>query len=300
MRWAISIVALIAGGCASTQLNSNALDLAGTVDKLVQNQILYNLSKFIVTPDAIPTQVNIPSGAVTTTNTLTASYSDPFSKAVAVANTVTGTTPAHAKTTTSASQTVTPGATDTWTQTWSLNTITDPDQVRRVRALYRFALGYTGSSADSNCGTKTSLYRFCFEDEYPLVRKLTTGQTTAFFVDPTYLTKPGCILCARDPATFLSPATVKEGDLIRNENLTQGWLNWEPIEGGQPRYEHNRAEDYLGTYGGFHLWVRDREAMSQFVMFILEATSMSSSLGGGGGGSKTNNNGSILLVPTGG
>ena len=55
-------------GCASTQLDFNTLDLASTIDDLVNGQVVYNLGKFAADPHSNPTQVAISSGSVSTTN----------------------------------------------------------------------------------------------------------------------------------------------------------------------------------------------------------------------------------------
>ena len=51
---------LILFGCASEQLNTNALDLASTSDELITSQVLSNLSKFRSRPYATASQVSIP------------------------------------------------------------------------------------------------------------------------------------------------------------------------------------------------------------------------------------------------
>ena len=77
MRTFCIIFALAVGGCVSTQLNYNALDLAGTVDQLVARQVIYNVVKFVENPEAIPSLVSLPAGSATTTNIIGASWNDP-------------------------------------------------------------------------------------------------------------------------------------------------------------------------------------------------------------------------------
>lgn len=127
-------------GCASTQLNYNALEIAGTVDDLVAAQITHNLAKFIRDANSIPSQVSIPSGSVTTTNQVGASWSDPLTRAitatrnVAVANSLFA--PSQAVT---QANVLTPAASNQWSQNWTLAPVTDSDQIRRLAALYRYA-----------------------------------------------------------------------------------------------------------------------------------------------------------------
>src|ERR1700753_3163634 len=82
------IIGIQVAGCASTQLNHNTLDLASTVDSLVTKQVLDNLSKIIDNPLAVPAQVDLAAGSATTSNSITPSISDPYTKAVTATNTV--------------------------------------------------------------------------------------------------------------------------------------------------------------------------------------------------------------------
>lgn len=334
---ALILTATLTTGCASTQLNNNALDLASTVDSLVSRQILYNLSKFIDNPSAIPTQVNISSGSATTTNSVTASFADPVSKAVTLARTVAGAGVTNSTTTAKGAKTVTPAATDTWSQTWTLSTITDPDQMRRVRALYRFAIGASGDLNDPEfkreCKLKlpqkfitaekhkfrriegiatkgelnpnyvaNDIEPYCpnIQAEYPLVKKSITDQNkgTAFANDPAFLIQPGCIFCI--PPGYSTPIGVSDRELVLNPRLTNNWLNWEPILGGAPRFAHGPHEVPLGDYGGYRLFAANQEAYSQFMLFILESTAQSTAIGGGGGNKSNNTNGPLIIVPGGG
>ncbi len=147
-------------GCASTQLDFNTLDLASTIDDLVNGQVVYNLGKFAADPHSNPTQVAISSGSVSTTNQASLSWANPLNSAI----TTTATTmtaagavlPAITKTTTgvAGSATLTPSGTNQASQNWSITADTDSDQERRLRALYRFA-------------THTDYQSLC--SEYPLI-----------------------------------------------------------------------------------------------------------------------------------
>jgi hypothetical protein len=145
-RGALAVLVLsFAGACASTQLNYNALDLSGTVDDLLTNQIVYNLGRFWVDSYANPSQASIPSGSIGTTNQASASLSAPLNTAVTETNqaaTAAGAViPSITRVSTGvlASTTITPSLNNQATQSWSLSPNTDSDQERRLRALYRFA-----------------------------------------------------------------------------------------------------------------------------------------------------------------
>jgi hypothetical protein len=133
-RLVLYVATLFVAGCASTQLNYNTLEIAGTIDDLLASQIAHNLSKFLRDPNAIPSQVAIPSGSVTTTAQVGSSWSDPLTKAVTLAHSAT--TPVSVL---SPSAGLTPSASDQWSQNWSLAPVADSDQIRRLAALYRYA-----------------------------------------------------------------------------------------------------------------------------------------------------------------
>ena len=140
---AASIIAVSATitGCASTQLNYNALDLAGTVDKLVINQIVENIAKFLDQPSAIPAQVAIPSGSVTTTTQAGFNWGLPITKAVTATDQfVRSASPSVTAigSTVAATSMLTPNASDQWSQNWALSPLLDADQMRRLGALYRY------------------------------------------------------------------------------------------------------------------------------------------------------------------
>jgi hypothetical protein len=86
MRKYLDFLALIAVfelvGCASLELNYNTLDLASTTDDLMMQQVYHNLANFVDSDLAYPTQLVINSGAATTSDMVSANYTDPLSTAV--------------------------------------------------------------------------------------------------------------------------------------------------------------------------------------------------------------------------
>jgi hypothetical protein len=157
---AMCFIAFTIAACASGQLNYNTLDLARTVDDLVTSQVVYNLGKFVVDPYSNPTQVAISTGSITTTNQVSLSWANPLNSAVTTTSTAAtaagAVLPAITRTTSgvAGSATLTPSGTNQASQNWSISTDTDPDQERRLRALYRFA-------------THTDYNTLC--SEYPLI-----------------------------------------------------------------------------------------------------------------------------------
>jgi hypothetical protein len=270
MRLRLHILSVFLGisGCASTQLNYNALNLASSLDSLNSRQIYYNLEQTLEDPFAIPSQVTIAAGMASTTNIISPSLTLPLgtssvitsslantgtnsmANAVAgsstntVANTL-GTTGTNTLTnavttgptgsTTSATNTLanavannssnvitnammngttntatngttsaltnttaithpndglTMAFTDNWAQSWTLDPATDPDELRRLQALYRFVLGFT--TAPDSTSPQANAVKFhsntkyaddvrkAFMCEYPVqTAKPTVGESEA-------------------------------------------------------------------------------------------------------------------------
>lgn len=281
-RAPVILFALAAAGCASTQLNHNTLDLAGTVDQLVIEQIHDNILRFVKDPYAIPSLVSLPGGSATTQGTMGASIASNRTIAQAI--------------TTSLS--VTPSVSDTWSQNWALAPITDPDQMRRVRAIYRYALGYTIDrnklkeqhcifrNKDGSCPT--------IQDEYAVIYKSGTGDKIGVaMIDQIYLRKPSCILCLPDTkpgALITPPVQVEENTLGVNDRLKQHLLRWRGPDSSNVEID-SKKDVLLKAYGPYELFAAGRdsknenkESFAEFILFVLEATQNSTSGAGGGKG----------------
>jgi hypothetical protein len=113
------------------------------------NYSAQNLSKFFDDPYAVPSQVQLAGGSATTNNSVSPSITTPLSDSTTITNTLastvaaaTSSTATNTNTTNQLNKNTTISASDQWTQTWSIDPVTDPDQLRRLRALYRFAAFY--------------------------------------------------------------------------------------------------------------------------------------------------------------
>jgi hypothetical protein len=284
-------------GCASAQLNYNTLDIASTIDSLVTNQVLSNLARFIESPHAIPSQVAISTGTVSTNNTVTPSLTAPLNVATTATNTVATTVAAAVTTATTNTATgnrpnvgASLSATDQWTQTWGVSPLTDPDQLRRLRVLYQFGAGLI-SETDLLCN-------------YPIIQSKGGGAAPVGTVtyptsdgknvtvtigdpakpkpktvyqlrcqsgllvthpDPAFLNPPGCIICAdTDEGTI---------NLHVNRRLKNDWLRYADGPFGAP----NGAIS-LGYHRNKYLYVDNPEDLAKFYefsLFVLEATTLS-------------------------
>jgi hypothetical protein len=243
-------------GCASEQLNYNTLDLASSSDDLMTSQVLSNLSKFRSYPYAIPAQVSITAGSATTTNSITPTATAPLgaSATTTLANTVAA--PffnAATRTHVTGAGSIGVTAADQYSQNWSLAPLEDPDQPRRLRALYRFGAQLTGepellceyplvqkaqgSGASSAQQTVTLIFpgstaqANSTKDEKPVTKytlrdcpKIDLGTP-----DPEFLKPPGCVICdyqgdkGEPQATFSGKTTQKQatftGTTKKDDNI---------------------------------------------------------------------------------
>ena len=165
-------LALVLAGCAHTQLNLNTLDVAGSIDTLYREQALTNLSRFIDDPNTIPSQVDISTGQVSTTDGLTGSGSFPIGNQV----TKNGAT-LVAQTIVEQVRSLTLGLSGSWTQYWSIAPISDANTLRRLRAVYRYAICHNDQELRQN---------------YDL--SLIAGNGS-FVIDASRLTGPRCVIC---------------------------------------------------------------------------------------------------------
>jgi hypothetical protein len=151
-------------GCASSQLNYNTLDLASTTDSLLTRQILHNFSNFLDRAVAIPAQMVISSGTATTSNSVTPTLSTPLDAGVTTTTTLlraATTTTTNTLTAQTANKTAGLSASDSWNQSWAYAPVTDPDRLKRLQALYRYAVEWS----DETTGVSK------FVANFPLVYK---------------------------------------------------------------------------------------------------------------------------------
>jgi hypothetical protein len=134
-------LSIVLYGCASAQLNYNTLDLASTADSLVSKQVLYNFASFLQNPAALPAQVTVSTGSATTSNSITPTITAPLSTGVTTART--SSSPNFTITDVVAAKGLSVAGSDAWNQSWSLITVTDPDRMKRLQALYRYAVEWS-------------------------------------------------------------------------------------------------------------------------------------------------------------
>jgi hypothetical protein len=262
---AVSCLAILASGCASTQLNYNTLELASTVESLQTKQVLYNISKFIDDPDAIPDQIVVSSGSVATLNSVTPSLSETAAHANVVA--------AAPSATRTLTKVLTGATTDQWTQSWGIAPIADGDDLRRLRALYLFAA--LNSTAEL--------------DEYP-TRKIAYQKDDKA---PPTITSDPFFQDERHRVSSSNPRLCKNWIYYTGRSATTG-LERPPVGPDAIPLGH------YGNHDLFTTWQAKRHScLSNFVLFVLDAAGETASpgSGGGSGGGKPKSGVTIQVVP---
>jgi hypothetical protein len=122
------------GGCAGTQLKYNTLDVASTLTDIHTKQVLENLSRVIDEPYAIPSQIDIQSGTIGTTNSVTPSLTAPLSSSA----TRNGSDAITSLTTAGFGLSV--NANDSWNQSWQVIPVSDPVSLSNINALFRYVI----------------------------------------------------------------------------------------------------------------------------------------------------------------
>jgi hypothetical protein len=281
-----SLCAALASGCASTQLNYNTLDLAESLDGVVTRQVLFNLEKTLVDPYAVPSQVMFSAGTATTSNAINPTIIDPLTKSVAVTNSL-GTSATQTITNSIASTTANKswsvGLNDQWTQSWTPGPITDPDELRRLRTLYRYAAGHiktenaflceypiqtAAEQAPSGGGKTEGPAKFTLTCE----KEDKTDVKVDVSADPQFLNTPTCVICA-DLRTYGIGKTGRPLPPKLNRRLRTGWIHSVPSEGmismiayGYPNLLICKSATEPCRQDGI-------KEFHEFVLFIFEATS---------------------------
>jgi hypothetical protein len=296
---AVLSVAVAVHCCASTQLNYNTLDLASTADHLLTGQVLHNLALFIDSDAAIPSQIVINGGTATTANTITPSFSTPLSKAVtlgtsiAAAGTGAITSTSLTNSGVTAAKTLSVGASNVATQNWAYDPVSDADQLRRLHALYRFAV-----EGNDKVSAQATLIR-----DYPLVYR--QDKNGNLIIDDHALKGPNCVVCVCAHGGY-KRSDAPKSCLAPNRRLlpTTGrrWLLWTSLPGAnRPSSNPPPSENdfLLGQYGFYLLYVDLNQAdrLSQFELFIAAAATSAPSPSGGGSSAPSKPKSSIAVTP---
>lgn len=249
-------------GCTA-QLTSNTLDMQESYKALLTKQILYNLGKAMDDSYFFPSQFLIGTGSAETSNSITPTVGVPLPASTITSALAVGTATTATKQTATALGNATLGVafSDAWRYSWGVTARTDPDELRRLRALYLYAVGKTPSVCQETEESK--------KKDGPLETRTINGQANCFksqyimqggrrSVNQAFTDLPGCVLCGRSP---------DQSELHINPRLVLGFVSKTPQTGFHA----------YGSYSSIPFYVRDDggdEAFADFMLFILEAMSM--------------------------
>ncbi len=120
------------GGCAGQILNDTTLLMSPSIGSVEERQVLQNLAKFVNNSWAIPGHVELATGQIQITNQVGVNFKFPYSKVLNGAGAVTSKT-------IGSEADVNPAQTQDQ-ESYSLLPVTDSDDLRRLRALYHYAV----------------------------------------------------------------------------------------------------------------------------------------------------------------
>jgi hypothetical protein len=176
--WAAYIMSLTTAGCASTQINSNTLDIASTYDELITKQVTFNIRKTFEDPYGLPAYVKVTAQTATTQNSITPMLTLPLSNQVSNVAQLTqmssGLTTQTSRTFQFAGKSFGLSATDQWNQTYTITPVTDTDQLRRLRILFQYV---TRQLVDNPLGDPPQTDTKEFESLYPIIEVSGAGTT---------------------------------------------------------------------------------------------------------------------------
>jgi hypothetical protein len=307
---------LLGSGCASSQLNYNAADLASSLNSLTKKQIFFNLAQALNDPEFVPSQVTISIGTAQTANSITPSLSVPLGSPIATISRFTTAASPSAQFSSQVSSAA-PGlgiqVSDAWNQSWTMVPANSSNQLRRLRTLYQYVTG-TMPRGDMTTGLSQEDAEKQFLCDYP-VQALAVSASPAGNVifrvdgcqdnysksrsrvvhaDPTFTQGPNCVVCIDDlNAKLLRPYV--------NPNLKYHFV----------RTAAGKTDDMtkVGSHGSTDFYVcasaggnctlaahqdafDGRKAFSDFVLFVYEAMNQS---GGGGTGSARSSSGASFV-----
>jgi hypothetical protein len=241
------LLSLNLAGCTATQLQWTTTNLGPSIADIEQREIRANLERFAEDKDAVPSQFVLGGGSATVSNQFQPSISSVNLTGVAI----------KAFGLQDQNQ-ISVG--------WSVAPVTDFGDLQRLRALYRYALGFI--TVGEFVTEYTTAPAPALSTDSPMIApRTTTNQLNQSPTSPTFhmpLPPPGEDL--PDPATW-DPPLPSIGGFI-SVNLQEGAA---PFPG--PAFPGARI-----------LYVRSRKELDNFTLWVIGATPSTTAGGGGGGG----------------
>jgi hypothetical protein len=217
---------------------------------LLTKQILYNLGQAIDETSFFPSQIVVGQGSVVTSNAFTPSANFPLPTSTITSTLAEGAVINNSSSTTWGNVGINLNFSTQSQFTWGVVPKTDPGELRRLRALYLYAVGKTPSSCTDERGNALYGVEACFGEAYVM-------QGGRHDVNQAFTQRPSCVLCG---------AAADQSDLTVNEKLRFGFVRKSPALGFH----------LFGAYGFTQFYVSDGagdDAFSEFILFVLEAIS---------------------------
>jgi hypothetical protein len=131
-----TIIVLLLVGCAGPVLNEYTVYLGPTIGSIEERQVLQNLGRFVDNPWAIPGHVELANGQIQATNQAGINLKYPFS----AARTSSSVTSAVTTVVTKGNEFDLNPAQTQDQESYNILPVTDPDDLRRLRAIYHYAI----------------------------------------------------------------------------------------------------------------------------------------------------------------
>jgi hypothetical protein len=132
----VVVAGICLASCAGPLLNEYTEYLGPRVGSLEERQVLQNLARFVDNPWAIPGHVELSNGTIQATNMLGVNLKYPFSQAVTTSSVSAAVTTAR---TVGSELDLNPAQTQDQ-ESYTIVPVTDPDDLRRLRAIYHYAI----------------------------------------------------------------------------------------------------------------------------------------------------------------
>jgi hypothetical protein len=315
---ALTAALLFLTGCASTELNYNTIDLASTTNSLVTRQVLHNLAEFIDSDMAYPSQLVINSGTASTSDTLSASLTEPYTAAVTKVATLAATASTNPSTVMTgqtqsvrASQSLGLNGTDVRSQNWSYAPVTDSFKAWRLKALYRYVVDGDEAKLRRDYAlinkaithSRNQCLRDALKNDASVYAEAKNGSDVLFkscvtsygggqtgpsmtYGSDSFSTMVPDSYYLRGPGCVLCRVP-GERKLHVNSRLKGQWLHWRSLPGasGARSDTYVSGDQPIGSAGHYELFVdaRQQDRLPDFAIFVLAAATQGDSGGSAGG-----------------
>jgi hypothetical protein len=267
-RWFILLgLTILVSACARTQLNSNATELASSLNSVIERQIFYNLAQSFKSKAFVPSQVIVSSGGAQTTNVVSPTLTLPLAPQVTQTLAMSLPTSSYSY----AAPGLSLGMSNSANQNWSMSAANDTGQLRRLRALYNYSTGQIESEEEFKCEYAVQTLALPLHTNGGNVAFKQRCDDRIVYADPNFVRGHNCVLCDAGASRDLTI------DPVINSRLVHGFIS---------NREDATHDLKIGSFGGMDFYVchntcvphkvnsrivDGKQAWSDFILFIYEA-----------------------------